>query len=182
VEQLSGDGGEAEPPAFLEVDWTLSCFGREKTKAREAYRRFVSEGRGTAEPREAVAGRPFLGGAEFLDEMERRIERTSVSPAIPASQRPKPFVELARVSAAVDEAYGLDERELREPWRQGEERAVAVYLALELTGLPGSDIAEGFGVTAARVSQLVKQVEERGDTKLRRRVERLRERLASCEG
>ncbi len=169
--------GEVERPAYLEVDWTLGCFGREKGRAREAYRRFVAEGKGSGEVPESGEGQAFLGGAAFLSEMEQRLRDADLPEAVPLVQRSGSFVELSKVRQAVAEEYGIEEGALKEAWRRGEEKAMAAYLARKLTGLSGKEIGEAFGVSAARVSQLVKQVDESEEEALQRRVERLRKRL-----
>lgn len=57
------------------------------------------------------------------------------------------------------EELGIAEEELSDAWRRGEDRAVAVTLARRLTGASGVEIGRRFGVTSARVSQLVRKVE-----------------------
>lgn len=171
--------GETARPGFLEVDWTLSQFGKEARRAREAYRRFVAEGRGAASPMEKVTGQVFLGGAGFVAEMRRRLEEegADLPRAIPRAQREAGFVDVEDVVAAVAEEYGLSKEDLGEAWRRGEERpvarAVAVTLARRLTGATGVKLGERFGITSARVSQLAKGIEESEDASVVRRVARL---------
>jgi REP element-mobilizing transposase RayT len=97
--------------------------------------------------------------------------------AIPRAQRQVGFFGLAEVIAAVAEELGIAEEELSEAWRRGDERAVAVTLARRLTGASGVEIGKRFGVTSARVSQLVRKVEESKDPKLTRCVSRIEDRL-----
>lgn len=162
--------GEGEQPAFLEVDWTLRCFGAQRAKAREAYRRFVSEGKGAGSPMDEVSGQVFLGSPVFLADMKRRLEEQTLSTAIPRAQRQLGFVTLGAVLETVAAEYGMTLEALLAPWRRGEERAVAAHLARRLTGLSAVKIAERLGVTAVRVSQLAKSVEGSSDPGLKRRV------------
>jgi hypothetical protein len=66
--------GEAGTPGFLHVGWTLEQFGTDAGQAREGYRRFVAEGQGAGSPMDDVTGQVFLGGAEFVLEMRRRLD------------------------------------------------------------------------------------------------------------
>lgn len=174
--------GETERPAFLEIDWTLGCFGTKRARAREAYRRFVSEGKNAADPIDKAAGQAFLGSPAFLDEMRRRLEGTALSAEIPRAQRQAVFVSLAQIGAAVAEEYGTPRESLRAAWSRGEQRAVVAYLARKLTGLPATRIAAFLGVSGGRVSQLVRQVEESDDVELAGHVGRLRRRLSPATG
>lgn len=169
--------GEIEPPSFLTVNGILERFGRDKAQAKEAYRRFVAEGKGSGEEIASGDGQAFLGSAAFLAQMERRLREAEVSPEVPRAQRVESFVELAAVIQVVAEEYHVERDGLKDAWRRGEEKAVAAYLARKLTGRSGREVGEALGVSAARVSQMVKLVEESADAKLERRVKRLREKL-----
>ena len=176
--------GEAGTPGFLDVGWTLEQFGTEASQAREGYRRFVAEGQGAGSPMDGVTGQVFLGGAEFVLEMRRRLDAEGVElpRAIPRAQRQVGFRGLDEVIAAVAEELGIAEEELSEAWRRGDERAVAVTLARRLTGASGVEIGKRFGVTSARVSQLVRKVEESKDPKLTRCVSRIEDRFRRGPG
>jgi len=175
--------GETERPAFLEIDWTLGCFGTKRARAREAYRRFVSEGKSAADPIDKADGQAFLGSPAFLDEMKRRLdEGAALSAEIPRAQRQAVFLSLAQISDAVAEEYGIPRESLRAAWSRGEHRAIVAYLARKLTGLPATRIAEFLGVSGGRVSQLVRQVEESDDGGLAGHVDRLRRRLSQAKG
>ena len=49
----------------------------------------------------------------------------------------------------------------------------AIYLARKLTGLSGRGVSSAFGVKEARVSNVIREIEEGGRKRLRARVERL---------
>jgi putative transposase len=171
--------GESRVPDFLEVGWTLGRFGKSLGSARERYRRFVADGAGARSPMDDVTGQVYLGRAAFVKEMRRRLEQEDVCDAIPRAQRNVGSIPLGAVISSVAAEYRLDVQELVSAWRRGEERAVAIHLARRLCGLSAVKIAERFGVTAARVSQLGKSIELSGDAKLKRRVASLEERLKS---
>jgi lysophospholipase L1-like esterase len=129
---------------------------------REAYRRFVAEGKGSESPMDSVTGQVFLGGAQLVTEMKGRLdgEALAAETAIPRIQREVGFVDVEVVIAEIAYEYGITAEELSERWRRGNERAVAIYLSRRLTGLSGVVLGKRFGITAARVSQLVKSIEQ----------------------
>jgi len=60
--------GLEKPEAWMEVDWILGQFGKERKRAQEAYRRFVEEGMGLKEsPWEDLYSRIYLGSEKFLN-------------------------------------------------------------------------------------------------------------------
>lgn len=176
--------GETERPRFLEVDWTIKCFGTAGPKARERYRQFVAEGKGASSPIAEVTGQVFLGGPEFLAQMRKLLEKEEFGKAFPREQRQVGFVGVAKVMSAVAQEYGMTEERLCEAWRKSasEARAVAIYLAKRLSGEPGTALGARFGVTGARAGQLAKNVAESAEPKVRRRVARLEERIRSGGG
>jgi chromosomal replication initiation ATPase DnaA len=126
---------------------------------------------------DAVTGQVFLGGAQFVTEMKSLLdgEALAAQTAIPRIQREAGFVDVEVVIAEIACEYGIPAEGLSERWRRGNERAVAIYLARRLTGLSGVVLGKRFGITAARVSQLVKSVEQ--DEKLKRQATRIEQML-----
>ncbi len=57
--------GEANIPDWLDADWLLSQFGRERKRAIESYRRFVMEGKGLPSPLEQTRHQLLLGDDAF---------------------------------------------------------------------------------------------------------------------
>src|SRR5512135_817991 len=150
--------GQAEAPSWLTVDWTLAQFGRSRPAAREAYRRFVAEGKGARSPLEDVRGQVFLGGEAFLKEMSSRVMETKPGSDFPRAQRELISVPLDRIREAVAAEFGVDAGDLKRR-RGGADKVAALYLSRRLSGLGGREIGEAFGVTAGRVSHVAKQIE-----------------------
>jgi hypothetical protein len=175
--------GEDERPDFLEVDWTLSRFGKERAKAREAYRRFVSEGRGAPSPMDDVVAQTFLGGEEFLTVMRGLLEKRELSAGIPKEQQLPRRIALKSVTEAVADEWGVSEEVLLSPWGReaSEAKRVVVHLTRCMTGLSIVELAKCLGITAGRVSQLAKKIERSEDAKLLRRIARLKARLAGIQ-
>ena len=53
-------------PGWLDVDWTLSQFGKNRDKAIAAYQQFVMDGKGLPDPKEQTKHQMFLGKDEFI--------------------------------------------------------------------------------------------------------------------
>ena len=50
----------------MDVDWTLSQFGKKRENAIAAYQQFVMEGKGLPDPKEQTKYQMFLGKDEFI--------------------------------------------------------------------------------------------------------------------
>lgn len=79
--------GDRVRPTWLKTDWLLAGFGRRKSKAVAAYKRFVNEGKGQPSPWEHLRNQVFLGNENFVESMQQRIDVDKELNEIPASQR-----------------------------------------------------------------------------------------------
>lgn len=176
--------GLVEAPGFLETRWVLEQFGVTAERARAAYRRFVAEGVARPSPMAEVTGQVFLGGPAFLDEIRRRISSApeALASAIPRAQREVGFVGFGDVVTAVAREYGIGELELCASRTRGEERALLVALARQVTGVSGAELGRRLGVTPGRVSQLARRAEELARTDWAERLARLARALANETG
>ena len=68
--------GEVTAPGWLVVDETLKLFSQDRGRARQAYRKFVMEGAGIADPFEQAGG-GILGGESFIAKVTRNLRRPS---------------------------------------------------------------------------------------------------------
>jgi len=60
--------GTAQAPEWLDSDWLLSQFGRQRKRAIKAYRQFVKEGKGLPSPLHATRHQLFLGNDSFVEQ------------------------------------------------------------------------------------------------------------------
>jgi putative transposase len=60
--------GKVPVPVWLETDWLLSHFGRQRKHARERYIEFVREGIGLPSIWENLRKQVFLGDDAFVDQ------------------------------------------------------------------------------------------------------------------
>jgi REP element-mobilizing transposase RayT len=173
-------GGRAPQPVWLEVDWTLGQFGRSRRLATEEYRRFVRAGKGQRSPLEDVRGQIYLGDERFIRSVLRRAPARDEDEEIPLSQRRPWSVGLDEIRRAVAKEFRVPVEGLSRS-RGGEDKMAAIYLARKLTGLTGREIGDAFDVRPARVSNVVREIEEEDSRKLRPRVERLRAKLLNVQ-
>ncbi len=79
--------GQKPKPKWLNTEWLLAGFGRRKSKAIDAYKRFVSEGKGQPSPWEQLRNQIFLGDEKFVETMQDLIDGDKELSEIPSSQR-----------------------------------------------------------------------------------------------
>lgn len=82
-----GTISEGEAPDFLTTNWILAQFAGTKAKAREAYRRFVGEGKQMQRPWAKLKGQIFLGSETFIEGVGRMLGDTQLASEIPRLQR-----------------------------------------------------------------------------------------------
>jgi len=78
--------GQVEAPEFLTIDWLLSRFDEDRTKAVRAYRRFVGEGKGVNVWEELVGG-VLMGGDAFVQSLKPLLEDVEGNREIRREQR-----------------------------------------------------------------------------------------------
>jgi len=99
--------GQQEKPDWLNTDWLLAAFGRRKSKAIDAFKRFVNEGKGQPSPWEQLRNQVFLGDEKFVKSMHKLIDADKELSEIPSSQRkalPKELSYYARKYKTRNEA------------------------------------------------------------------------------
>ncbi len=79
--------GQQAKPSWLNTEWLLAGFGRRKSKAIDAYKRFVKEGKGQPTPWEQLRNQVFLGDETFVVAMQKLIDVDKELSEIPTSQR-----------------------------------------------------------------------------------------------
>jgi REP element-mobilizing transposase RayT len=79
--------GQNRGPECLQVDRVLAAFGNSKSVAIERYKKFVSEGKGHPSPWFELRNQVYLGGDEFVEQMQSLIDGDKDLHEIPSSQR-----------------------------------------------------------------------------------------------
>ena len=171
--------GTEKAPAWLETDWTLSQFGNRRGAARHAFQRFVAAGKVAGKEIEALERAAYVGSREFLKRMEELVDAREDGGEIPLRYR-KPSsqaaVQVADIRRQVAKEWGVDEDALGRS-RGRDDKKAAIYLARKLTRLGGREIGREFGVKAARVSNVVTQIDADPSSPLAKRIKRVGARI-----
>ena len=130
--------GEKQAPPWLQTDWILGQFNRNRDQAVMGYVDFVRAGAGMPSVWERLRGQVYLGSDAFLQRIQALSDKTSLA-EIPRTQR-RPLAQaltyyresIADPNAAMSAAYATGDYTMRQ-------------------------IADAFGVHYATVSRALKQ-------------------------
>lgn len=79
--------GKAPVPSWLDADWLLSQFAKQRTRARAKYHEFVMQGKGLPSPLEATRHQLILGDDRFVERFRRDNESESLREHTKAQKR-----------------------------------------------------------------------------------------------
>ena len=91
--------GEAAVPIWLETDWLLGQFSRQKKRAKAKYRDFIQEGVGLPPVWIDLKQQIYLGDDQFVEQMQKHLKDTLKLKEIPRAQRRPPAKPLAYYQA-----------------------------------------------------------------------------------
>jgi putative transposase len=131
--------GWSEVPGWLNIEWLLSAFGTRRKAAMEAYRRFVSEGKGAGSPWDELKRQVYLGDDAFVDKMMASLDDDTTLSEIPSTQHrppPKPLAYYAKVNR---------------------NRDAAIAAAYSSGGYSMKDIGNHFGLHYSMISRIIKK-------------------------
>ncbi|MBL4608137.1 MAG: transposase [Pseudomonadales bacterium] len=132
--------GSASCPDWLDDEWLLGQFGRQRKRAIKAYQRFVLEGRGLSSPLVETKHQLLLGDEAFIAQHQDEVE----------SERLREFSKAHRRSLAKP----LDDYQSEFPQR--DEAMTQAYLSGAYTM---AEIGKHFGVHYMTVSRAVRKYE-----------------------
>ncbi len=87
--------GEAPIPVWLETDWLLGQFGRQKKRTMAKYKDFVREGAGLPPVWNDLKQQIYLGDGQFVEQMQKHLKKTLNLKEIPRAQHRPPAKPLA---------------------------------------------------------------------------------------
>ncbi|MCO6427661.1 transposase [Nitrosomonas communis] len=134
--------GKNSCPEWLQTDWILGQFGKQRKQARAAYVDFVRAGVGLPSVWNALRGQIYLGSDTFVDTMLQHVESDKNSSEIPRAQRKGQAKPLSDYSSFSDRNEGI----------------MAAYQTGDYTM---KQIADEFGLHYATISRIVKKAEKR---------------------
>ena len=133
--------GFATGEPWLQTDWILSAFARQKGRAMERYRAFVAEGKNQPGPWEQLKNQVFLGNEQFVTKLQARLDAGKDLSEIPARQRrapPKPL----------------------EVYASRKDRDAAIAEAYASGGYSMKVIGDHFGIHYSYVSRIIRRIEQ----------------------
>lgn len=133
--------GQVPVPDWLQPDWILGQFGRQRARAIRQYIEFVHEGARLPSVWTQLQGQIYLGSEAFVKKMQTQIEKKPKLDEIPRAQRRT----LTQPLTYFERSYDRNEAIAR-AYISGQHTLAA--------------IAEHFGVHYSTVSRLVKNYEE----------------------
>ncbi len=147
--------GQEKQEPWLEVDWVLGQFAKERKKAQEAYRRFVEEGMGNkVTPWDNLYSRVYLGSEKFLKQVHE-IGKKHQNLDVPKYQVHVVKQDPEQILRKVAKNHGIKPEEvLVARARRREAKEMAVYLLKKESGLSLKEIARRMGVSLGAVSHL----------------------------
>src|SRR6185437_6794118 len=127
-----------EAPRWLTIDWLLSTFSEQRSKAIRCYRDFVTDGKSQPGPWEKLKNQIFLGSDEFVANLQCTLDADASYQEIPVAQRRPPPKPLTRIAGT----HGRDE---------------TIFLAYASGGYSMKEIGDHFRLHYSRVSRIVKE-------------------------
>ena len=150
----------------------LSCWSKKKKRAVAAYEQFVLDGigQGHKEDYYRVKEQRYLGDEEFVEKVERRVEK--LEEVFPI------HVTVEQIVNRVGQEYGRSVGEIvgrGRGRREAELRAIVCYVGREIGGLKLAQAAKVFARDISALSMGVKRLEAKmlKEEPLRRRVQKL---------
>lgn len=134
--------GLTTKPAWLDTDWVLSQFARQRKRAQATYARFVAQGKDQPPLSSQLRQQIYLGSDTFIKRMQAKVDTKQDLSEVPRRQRlprPKPL--------------STYRHQTRDP-------KLAMARAYAAGGYTLKAIAQHFGVHYATVSRAVKAHEE----------------------
>lgn len=157
--QLTAYGGSGLP--WLHAKWILDQFNPNSEQAKREYRKYIAEGTDKPCPWEKLRGQIYLGSDKFIKEMALRIKNypsEQISKAAIQPDRPYPDHILREIADLVNiRSEEVLERKVRKDVFQ-----VTVYLLRRACNLPVKEVAELAKVSASRISQIQRSIEDAG--------------------
>lgn len=102
--------GKNKTPEWLETDWLLSHFGKQRKRAAAKYVDFVREGVGLPPIWEGLQKQIYLGGDKFVNKYQNEIEKMKTLDDIPVLQK----IALAKPLSYYQKKYKNEDKAITE--------------------------------------------------------------------
>jgi len=138
--------GEIKVPNWLTIGTILSQFASRRDRAMQAYKTFISEGKGQPSPWQSLKNQVFLGDDNFVNDMQSKLPEGF-------SKRGIPKVQLSVVKRPV-EWY-------TQKYKQRDKIIIMAYKSGHDTQ---NEIGEHFGISHTTVSRIMRQADVQLET------------------
>ena len=176
--------GKQKLPQFLETDWLLSTFGKNKKQARQSYKDFVEnvDAKTLEDPGAQISEGFLLGGTNFIKWVKQTfLSGRNDEKEIPQLKKLKPRVALEDVVHAVSEQFETSTEQITAKGRKNNKaREVAIYLSRDMCGLSCKQLGIYFGgVSGALITIMHKRITEEAsqNRRFRRRIDNIKKRI-----
>lgn len=176
--------GKQTKPHFLETDWLLSIFGKNRKESKRNYKDFVegADIKTLENPnRQAIQGF-ILGESDFVNWVkEAFLSGRQDEKEIPQLMKLKPKIPLKTVVNSVcEEFYCTEEQIITKGRKKNKAREVAIYLARDMSGMSCKDLGNNFGgVSGALITIMYNRIaaEAAQNRRFKRRIEKVKKRI-----
>ena len=176
--------GKQKPPQFLQTDWLLSTFGKNKKHARQSYKNFVEkvDAKKLENPYEQVSEGFLLGDTDFINWVkESFLSKRDDQEEIPQLKKLKPRISIEDVVQTVSDQFETSVDRITAKGRKNNKaREVAIHLARDMCGLSCKQLGLYFGgVSGALITIMHKRIAEEASqsTRFRRRIDNIRKQI-----
>jgi putative transposase len=176
--------GKQRAPQFLEIDWLLSTFCKNKKQARRSYQDFVEkvDAKTIENPSDHVSQGFLLGDGNFIKWVkETFLSDRDDEKEISQLKKLKPRVAIEDVVQVVSDQFKCSEDQVIAKGRKNNKaREVAIYLCRDMSGLSCKDLGLYFGgVSGALVTIMHKRIAEESaqNRRLKCRIDAIKKRI-----
>jgi len=144
---------EGSQDSWLAVQSVLSLFGVSVRQATDYYKRFIEDGVHMSSPWKQLRGQIYLGGDNFVDNMQCRVDEHKLDRDITFEQRHPSRASVEMVIDAVMQCYKMDREDVLDKRNKIPFRLV-VFLLRRVCNAPLREVSGLVGVSEGRVSQI----------------------------
>jgi REP element-mobilizing transposase RayT len=176
--------GKQKAPQFLETDWLLSSFGKNKKQTRQSYKDFVEkvDAKTLEDPGAQISEGFLLGGTNFIKWVKQTfLSGRNDEKEIPQLKKLKPRVALEDVVQAVSEQFETSAEQITAKGRKNNKaREVAIHLSRDICGLSCKQLGLYFGgVSGALITIMHKRITDEASQNRRfcRRIDNIKKQI-----
>jgi REP element-mobilizing transposase RayT len=160
-----GTAGQDKLEKWMETDWLLGQFGKNKKQAQAAYKKFVEEGIGQkGSPWDDLHFRAYLGTKEFLGKVHETGKKHKYLD-VPKYQKDVVRRSPEEVLKVIGKVYGVKADEILKSGKRGfDARDAAIYLLKKESKLSLKELGRRMGVGFSAVGNQWTRIKKRMET------------------